>query len=426
MSQFVKNSRQHFDAVADSLFTSLSGGEELTVNLVAEESVFVRFNGNRVRQNTDVEQRSLSIKLQSGGRTVEKQRSLSGRIDADRASLGALLQSCRDEIKALPVDPNQVTIQNNGTSNEEFKGSLLGTHEIADAVAQTAEGSDLAGLYAGGPVIRANRNSKGQNHWFATESFFLDYSLYNGPKAAKGVFAGTNWNNAEWKAKLHHTRDQLALLAKPAQSVKPGKYKTYLAPKAFADLVAMMGWGALSAAAWKQGHSAFKRLADGEVSLSPKFSARENFGLGLAPRFNDLGEVSAPTLSLIEKGALKELLVSSRTAKEFGLKSNAASEREGPRALEILPGSLEEKNVLKELGTGLYLSNLHYLNWSDPVSARITGMTRYACFWVEGGEIAGPIKDLRWDESLFEALGPKLIALTNRGEIDPATETYFY
>ncbi|MGZ3720005.1 MAG: TldD/PmbA family protein, partial [Bdellovibrionota bacterium] len=230
MSQFVKNSRQHFDAVADSLFTSLSGGEELTVNLVAEESVFVRFNGNRVRQNTDVEQRSLSIKLQSGGRTVEKQRSLSGRIDADRASLGALLQSCRDEIKALPVDPNQVTIQNNGTSNEEFKGSLLGTHEIADAVAQTAEGSDLAGLYAGGPVIRANRNSKGQNHWFATESFFLDYSLYNGPKAAKGVFAGTNWNNAEWKAKLHHTRDQLALLAKPAQSVKPGKYKTYLAP----------------------------------------------------------------------------------------------------------------------------------------------------------------------------------------------------
>ena len=209
------------------------------------------------------------------------------------------------------------------------------------------------------------------------------------------------------------------------KNVKPGKYKTYLAPKAFADLCAMMGWGALSGAAWKQGHSAFKKLADGEVKLSPHFSARENFSLGLTPRFNSLGEVSPTTVNLIEKGELKELLVSARTAKEFALKSNSAGEREGPRALEVLPGSLEEKNVLKELGTGLYLSNLHYLNWSDPVSARITGMTRYACFWVEGGEIAGPIKDLRWDESLFEALGPKLIALTTKGEIDPAVETYF-
>ena len=31
-------------------------------------------------------------------------------------------------------------------------------------------------------------------------------------------------------------------------------------------------------------------------------------------------------------------------------------------------GLLREQDVLKELGTGLYLSNLHYLNWSDPVS----------------------------------------------------------
>ena len=30
-------------------------------------------------------------------------------------------------------------------------------------------------------------------------------------------------------------------------------------------------------------------------------------------------------------------------------------------------------------------------------------MTRYACFWVEGGEVVGPIKDMRWDESLYDA-----------------------
>jgi predicted Zn-dependent protease len=65
------------------------------------------------------------------------------------------------------------------------------------------------------------------------------------------------------------------------------------------------------------------------------------------------------------------------------------------------------------------------LNWSDPVSARVTGMTRYACFWVENGEIVGPIKDMRWDESLYEALGSKLVALTTHTAIDPAVDTYF-
>ena len=59
-----------------------------------------------------------------------------------------------------------------------------------------------------------------------------------------------------------------------------------------------------------------------------------------------------------------------------------------------------------------------------PVSARVTGMTRYACFWVQDGAIAGPIQDLRWDESLYDALGAKLLALTSHAEIDAAVDTY--
>ena len=58
------------------------------------------------------------------------------------------------------------------------------------------------------------------------------------------------------------------------------------------------------------------------------------------------------------------------------------------------------------------------------MSARVTGMTRYACFWVEGGEIIGPINNLRWDESLYNALGPQLLALGSQAEISPEVGTY--
>ena len=415
----------HFNAVADGVLTSLRAGEELTLNLSAEETLFVRFNNNRVRQNTDVSQISLSLRLQSAGRTVEKSRTLSGSLDADNSAVARLLQACRDETAVLPVDPNQVPLANNGTSRDDFTGALLAPENVVGAVVGPAVGADLAGLYAGGVVIRANRNSKGQSHWFATETFFLDYSLYNGTLAAKGSYAGSRWSDADWAANLARTQSLLALLGRPQQNVKPGGYRTYLAPRAFGDLVSMMGWNALSAAAWKQGRSPFKKLMEKEARLSPLLNVEENFELGLTPRFNSLGEVSAEKLPIIAQGELKNLLVSSRSAKEYGLTANGAADGEAPRALDVQCGQLQEKDVLKELGTGLYLSNLHYLNWSDPVSARVTGMTRYACFWVEGGEIAGPIKDLRWDESLYQALGPKLVALTSHSEIDPAIDTYF-
>ncbi len=415
----------HFNAVADGVLASLRAGEELTVNLSAEETLFVRFNNNRVRQNTDVSQMSFSLRLQSAGRTVEKSRTLSGGLESDHNAVTRLLQACRDEALLLPVDPNQVPLANNGTSRDDFIGALLAPQDVVRAVVGPATGCDLAGLYAGGVSIRANRNSKGQNHWFATETFFLDYSLYNGTLAAKGSYAGSHWQEADWAANLARTQSLLALLGRPQQNVKPGAYRTYLAPRAFSDLVGMMGWNALSAAAWKQGRSPFKKLMEKESRLSSLLNIDENFELGLTPRFNSLGEVSAEKMPIIAQGELKNLLVSSRTAKEYALTANGAADGEAPRAIDVKCGSLLEKDVLKELGTGLYLSNLHYLNWSDPVSARVTGMTRYACFWVEGGEIAGPIKDLRWDESLYHALGSKLMALTSHSEIDPAVDTYF-
>jgi predicted Zn-dependent protease len=417
--------RGHFDAVAAHLLSGINAGEELTVNITAEETMFVRFNANRVRQNTDVEQINLSLRLQVNQRTVEKSRTLSGNLESDQAAMSRLLADCRDEALSLPIDPHQVPIENNGNSSEEFSGALLASEDVVPAVVAAADGCDLAGFYAGGVSIRGNQNSKGQSHWFATVTFFLDYSIYNGSKAAKGCYAGATWNAVEWAANLGRTKTLLARQSLPQQDVKPGTYRTYLAPRAFSDLLGMLNWNALSASAWKQGRSPFKKLAEHEATLSPLLNIEENFSMGLTPRFNSLGEVSETRVPLIAGGALKNLLVSSRTAKEYGLTANGACAEESPRAVDVGAGTLDEKDVLAALGTGLYLSNLHYLNWSDPVSARVTGMTRYACFWVENGEIKGPIKDLRWDESLYGALGEKLLALTSHTEIDPAVDTYF-
>ena len=87
-------------------------------------------------------------------------------------------------------------------------------------------------------------------------------------------------------------------------------------------------------------------------------------------------------------------------------------------------GALAAKDALAALGTGLFVGNLHYLNYSDRPAARITGMTRFATFWVEDGAIVAPIDVLRFDDTLFRMLGQNLEALTAETELLLASDCY--
>ena len=88
------------------------------------------------------------------------------------------------------------------------------------------------------------------------------------------------------------------------------------------------------------------------------------------------------------------------------------------------PGSLPTDGVLDALGTGLYVGNLWYLNFSDRAACRTTGMTRFGTFWVEGGEIVAPIEVLRFDDTAYHLLGDKLEGLTDSAETILDSSTY--
>lgn len=90
----------------------------------------------------------------------------------------------------------------------------------------------------------------------------------------------------------------------------------------------------------------------------------------------------------------------------------------------MAPGCRPGADVLTTLGTGVYLSNLHYLNYSDRQACRMTGMTRFACFWVENGELAAPIAVMRFDDSFIRMFGAGLVALTDTAEPVQDNATY--
>lgn len=418
-----------FRQLADAAFAMVRDQEDLGLSFSAENQNYVRFNQGRVRQATHVDQQRVTLDFRLDGRRLVLGFDLTGSLATDQAQVASLIAHARNECSVLPQDPFVTPLENHGEGDEAHSGILPSVGEISRAVYRASQNMDLAGLYAGGLQIRATANSKGTFRSFSSESFFLDHSIYTvnldgENKAVKGLYAGSVYAEDALRTTLTESCEKLPALKRKNRTLPRGGYRVFLAPQAVEALVGMLSWGAVSHGAFQRGESAFEGLARGESRLSPLFSLRENFKLGLSPRFTSSGTVSPEEVLLIERGELRTFLIHERTAKEYGLTANGASSGEGMRSPEILCGDLEPANTLKRLGTGIYLGNLHYLNWSERKTARLTGMTRYACFWVEDGEIISPIKDLRFDESLYRIFGSELEAVTQNTLRLPETDTY--
>ncbi|MDP5338319.1 MAG: TldD/PmbA family protein [Nodularia sp. (in: cyanobacteria)] len=415
----------NFNQLIETLLIKKTATEEFTVRLSSEQSQFTRFNHAKVRQTGLVADGSIELTLMENQRSSFRSFPCTGNWAKDWQTAYTALLELREELTLLPVDPYLVLPSGNNTSREVNSGQLLAAESVVPTLLELVAELDFTGMYAGGVVIKAYGDSQGQKHWFATDTFTLDYSLFDHcGQAVKGIFAGSNWDETAYIAKINEAKTQLQLLSRPAKQLTRGQYKTYFAPAAVADLLGMLSWSAVSEADLQQGNSALAMLSRREKQLSPQFSLKENFQQGFVPRFNQLGEMVAPELPLIAQGILVNTLVNSRTAKEYGKTANGANSSETLRAPEISPGNLGFDDILGSLDTGLYISNLHYLNWSDRPTGRITGMTRYACFWVENGEIVAPIENLRFDESLYRFWGDNLVELTDFQEFIPEVGTY--
>ncbi|MNZ99512.1 peptidase PmbA [compost metagenome] len=239
----------------------------------------------------------------------------------------------------------------------------------------------------------------------------------------KASYAGHAWNDEGFAQRFQQAREQLAFLGRPLRTLAPGQYRAYLAPAALDEILGMLCWGGFSAQSIASKNSPLQRLYAGDSRFSPLLSLDEKVSGSLSPAFSDEGYPRSD-LTLIVAGNAGERLVSSRSAAEYGLSANGAGNGESPSALNMAAGTLLDAETLKQLGTGLYISNLWYLNYSDQPAARLTGMTRFATFWVENGEIQAPVSTMRFDDSAYSLLGSQLEALTRERELILSASTY--
>lgn len=418
--------QEYFYQLADYLSSLLHADEVYTCSFSAEDSDFVRFNRSAVRQAGAVSQRYFELDLIKGQRHSEGTISLSGDLDTDRAHIQQVLESARARLPYLPEDPHLLYATEVQSSEHHGKNQLPeDSVAIIASILEAGRGRDLVGIYAAGGIHNGFANSFGQRNWFSSYSYNFDWSFFlQGDKAVKTGYAGFVWNPAAFTQKVELAKEELAVLSRTPRTIEPGRYRVYLSPTALSEIIGLLNWGGFGLKDHRTKQTTLLKMAEGDARLHSMLSVAENTQDGVAPNFQDAGFLKPDQVQLIDKGVFRNCLVSPRSAKEYGVPTNGAGDGEMPESIDVAAGTLRSHDVLKQLDTGVYINNLWYLNYSDRPACRITGMTRFATFWVERGEIHAPLNVMRFDETLYRMLGDNLEHLTSERDFILDSGTY--
>ncbi len=417
--------RDYFESLVSGIVPLVHGTEHYTCNFHGEAADFVRFNRGEVRQAGSVVQRAFGIDLIEGRRHATATLTLSGEFGADRARLARLIDELR-AVRAQMSDDPYLLLPTAVHNSERRRSATLPQAEAGvEAVCRAAGRRDLVGIYAAGTTDVGYANSFGQRNWYTSQSFNLDWSFFrDGDKAVKAAYAGTDWSAPELDRKVAAAVEQLEVLARPARTLPPGRYRVYLAPAALYEILGIVSWGGFGLRAHRTKTTPLLKMAEEGARLHPDIAVTENTGAGIAPDFQEAGFIRPDRVVLVDGGIYRDCLVSPRSAAEYGVETNGAAASEMPTSIDVAPGRIAADHVLRALHTGLYVSNLWYLNFSDRNACRATGMTRFATFWVEAGVIQAPVNVMRFDETIYRMLGENLIGLTAERELILDAGTY--
>src|SRR5207244_4135972 len=87
-----------------------------------------------------------------------------------------------------------------------------------------------------------------------------------------------------------------------------------------------------------------------------------------------------------------------------------APNTEGPFAVNLFmqPGTTAKAELVSDIKRGIWVTRFWYVRIVHPKASIITGMTREGTFLIEDGKITRPVKDLRFTQSILEALSGTL------------------
>jgi predicted Zn-dependent protease len=396
-----------------------AGDAEAEVGIDDTTVALTRFANSYIHQNVAERSVQVRLRLHRAGRTA------SGTTTAtDPAGLRALVERTAAAASVCPTDPGwpglggPTPLTRPGVADAATAQAdpAERARRVADFVAAVG-GLEAAGYCRTLARTSAYANSAGHAVEASTAEASMDGVARNRGADGVGRLAVTRLADLDGAVLGERAAAKARAGIDPIE-LPPGRYEVVLEPTAAIDLLQNMAYVGFNGRAVIDKQS-FLRL--GERQFDEAISITD-FAPGAPGIPFDADGTPRMALRLVTAGVTTAIAHDRRTAAEAGVESTGRALGAGappvPLDLAMAAGSGASGAVVgpvdsgataalvRGVDRGLLVTDLWYTRILDPKSLVVTGLTRNGVWLIEGGEIAGPVRNFRFTQSYSQALAP--------------------
>ena len=398
-----------------------SPADETEVVLLAGESALTRYANSAIHQNVAQQDAEVRIRACIGQRIgVTTTNDLSATALASACARAAEVARLSPPLPHFPGLPQPTRLRPLAAFSEATAG--CSPERRAEGIATicrlaAAKGLTAAGAFSTETIEIAVANSHGLFAYFPTTRAELTVVMMadDGSGYASALALDVEAIDPEALAEEAAGR---ALLGRAPHDLAPGVYPVVLETYAVDDFLHMFTQTAFGAVAFQEGRS-FMAGRLGQPVMDPRISIWDDgWDTAGLPLPFDFEGVPKGRVDLIERGRARGVVWDRYTAAREPRAAGAhalpystghalpAPNLSGPLPLNLFfgAGDASREELIAGLDKGLLVTRFHYTRPVHPAQVVVTGMTRDGTFWVEKGEIAYPVKNLRFTQSYLQAL----------------------
>lgn len=392
---------------------ALTGADDIEVLLMHEWGGLTRFANSEIHQSIAREDTGLRVRVVKDGHigvAASNEATPEGAAAAARSAL-----EMAEVVAADPMWPGLAPAADVPEVDRFFEGTAEASPEmraeaVAELIGRCAPGSTAAGAFETTAAELGIATSEGQFCWAPSTQASLT-TVVTGPDGGSGFaerFTGSA--DAIDAGEIGTTANDKAVASADPRELDAGTYTVVLEPAATATLVGFLAWIGFGGRTYLEGRSCFEGKQDQQVA-APSISIWDD---GTDPRTLgapfDFEGTPKQRVDLVHDGVFRGVVFDRRTAKEAGRASTGhglpSPNPEGPFPLQLFmaTGDASVAEMIASTDRGLLVTRFHYANVVNPMESSITGMTRDGTFLIEGGEVVGPVRNLRFTQSILGAL----------------------
>jgi PmbA protein len=391
----------------------LSQADQTEVLVLSDDSQLTRFANSYIHQN--VAERDVHVRVRA---VVGKRIGVASTNNLSVESLEKVVETALEVAKLQLENPDFVSLPEPAPISEVRAFSEATANFTPEARARAVGGicrraveNNLvaSGAFSTGVQEIAVANSLGVLAYFPTTLADLKTVIMSDDSSGYGASVAWDVERIDAEAVGAEAVDK-ALRSRNPREIAPGRYTVILEEYATEDILEMLSYVGLGALSVQEGRS-FMCDRFGEQIVGSAISLWDD-GLdsrGLPLPF-DFEGVPKSRVSLIENGIAVNVVYDSYTAGKEGKASTGhglpAPNTFGPIPFNMFmaPGQATLEEMIASTEWGVLVTRFWYTRPVHPKLAIITGMTRDGTFLIEKGEVAHPVKNLRFTQSYLDAL----------------------